>query len=158
MKNRTLPYLLLLFSLTVQMILLRYVTVFPDLVLMTAVFGGIFLGPFQGAALGLAGGFLRGCFSSGTIGPDMVVFSISAYLSSVFSMMFYKRNPLFHIFSVLISAVCVFMAQAVYLSYRYGADISPIAVLAASRTQIFLTALAAPLLFPLWAFALEVEE
>ena len=158
MKNRILVYTVLLFSLALQLFALRYLRVFPDLALMMAVFAGIFLGSFEGVAVGLAAGFLRGCFSSGTAGLDMGTFAVVAYASSVFSSMFYKRNLLFDMISVLAAAIFIFSAQALYFSVLYGVDVYVMSVLKESLRQILFTVLAVPFIFPVWCAFLKVEE
>lgn len=158
MKNRLALYITLIISVAAQLLALKYFRVFPDLALMIAVFSGMFFGPFEGVVVGLFSGFLRSCFSSGTMAVDMVTFSLSAYASSIFSLMFYKRNLLFHVVSVMASAFLVFFAQALYLRYLYGVDISLASVLTETRGQVFLSALTAPFIFPIWALILRVEE
>ena len=125
---------------------------------MVAVFAGIFFGPFEGIVLALLAGFVRGCFSSGTTGLDMVTFVIVAYASSVFSSMFYKRNLLFDMVSVLLAAVFVYAAQALFFSSLYGSDVSVMSVLGESRGQIFFTVIAVPFVFPFWCALLRIEE
>jgi hypothetical protein len=157
-NRAALLYLLLVGSLVIQLFALKYFREFPDLALMMAVFAGIFFGPFEGAALGLASGFFRGCFASGSTGLDMVVFSAVAYVSSLFSLMFYKRNPLFHVIAVLAASLFVLFAQSVYFGSVYDAEISFMDVLARNKSQIFLTAAFSPLIFSLWSVLLKTEE
>jgi rod shape-determining protein MreD len=158
MKNSSGAYITLVISLVAQLFALKYFRVSPDLMVMITVFSGIFLGVFEGAALGLTAGFLRGCFSSGTIGPDMFALSVSAYAAAAFSSMFYRFNPLFHVVSVILASVFVLFAQATYLSSFYGVDVSFAGVLAEYRWQIFLTALFTPFMFRLWSSILGSEE
>ncbi|MFA6636050.1 MAG: hypothetical protein WCV56_02900 [Candidatus Omnitrophota bacterium] len=151
-------YVLLIGSLVIQLFALKYFRAFPDLALMTAVFAGIFFDPFEAAALGLAAGFFRSCFASGSTGLDMVIFSAAAYISSLFSLMFYRRNPLFHVIAVLAASLFVLFTQAVYFGAVYDAEISFIDVLSRNKGQIFLTAAASPIIFPLWSVLLKTEE
>lgn len=158
MKNRFGAYIILLLSLALELFALKYSRVFPELTLMFVVFAGIFFGPFEGVVLGVTAGFLRACFSSGTFGTDMIMFAFIAYVSSVFSVMFYKKNPLFHAVLVLAAFISFLSAQAIFFSAAYGTDIPVVTVLNGSRLQILFTVLTAPFIFPLWCSFLKIEE
>jgi rod shape-determining protein MreD len=158
MRNRLGIYLTLLLSVAAQFFALKYLKLFPDLALITAVFAGIFMGPFEGVAVALIAGFARGCFSVGTVGVDMLTFPLVAYVSSLFSGMFYRRNLLFDMAAVLTAAIFIFSIQAVYISLFFGVDVSVASVLSESRAQIFFTVLAVPFVFPFWCAFLMVEE
>ncbi|HPN73307.1 MAG TPA: rod shape-determining protein MreD [Candidatus Omnitrophota bacterium] len=158
MKNRLTAYTILIASISGQLFALKYFRFFPDLTFLYTVFFGIFYGPYEGAVMGLAAGFLRACFSVGTSGLDMFMLPVTAYVSYLFSELFYKKNPLFQVLMSLSGFVFFISAQAFFLGGVYDLDMKLTDVLSESRWQISLTVLAAPFIFPLWCGILRTGE
>lgn len=63
----------------------------PDLMLVLVILSGFFYGPFEGALVGVASGFLRDAFAGGSIGVGMLVCMYAGIVSGlVFQKMFRK--------------------------------------------------------------------
>lgn len=158
MKNTIKIYIALVITLSIQLLASRYSKIFPDLSLMLVVFGGIFFGFLEGVALGIVTGFLRGCFSSGAMAPQVISLGVVAYMSSMFSSMFYRKNPFFHALSILVACLLVVFVQIVHLRTSYSSDISFLEFTVANKWRVFYTVLTGPLIFQFWFFLFRTEE
>ena len=158
MKKHIWVYAVLVFSLSLQLSVLRNIRLLPDLALLVVVFTGIFFGPLEGVALGALAGFLRGCFSPGTMALNVALFPAVGYISSVISAMFYKKNPLFHVVCVLVGVLFIVSVQILYFNSMHAAEMTLRDVLLHNRIRLALTVLSAPLVFGALSWLMGLEE
>ncbi len=158
MKDRLYLYSLLVIFLSVQVVLMKRTAWVPDLVLLTVVFTGIFRGWGEGAVFGLAAGFLRGCFSVGTPGLDILLFPAVGAVSSVLPAMFYRQNPAAQVFAATAVVFTVVAAHTLYLNATCGNDIGIFFALKNSWKCLALTVAVSPLVFVCLERLLRVES
>ena len=157
MKKRLRLYSLIFASVLVQVFALRYIPIFPDIILLIVVFSGIFFGPAEGAVAGLVAGFMRGCFSAGTFPVDLVVFPLVGYLSSMLSVLFYKRNPAFQLFAAAVGMFLVVSFHTLYFN-AVGGGLSLSSVFIKSWKYLAVTVFISPFIFAILGTLLQLEE
>ncbi len=155
MKKNLNILILLLGSVFIQIFLTRNIICFPDIILLVVVFAGIFLGAGSGAWVGITAGFLRGCFSCGTIFLDISLFLIIGINSSFLAEKFYKYNPVVQSF---ISGAAIFITitgRTLYFNVAGGNPVSILSPYAANWKMIGITILLSPIFF---AFAKKIVK
>ncbi len=158
MKQRAILYILLFAFFFLQVSFMGRVNWFPDLVLLIVIFTGMFRGSAEGGLMGLAAGFLRGCFSVNTFVLDLFLFPVVGLVSSVMPRLFYRQNAAAQVFVVLLALLAVVNAHALYMNSVWGNDVSLPAVIFNSRGVFAGTLIAAPLLFAFLKRILHVED
>lgn len=158
MKTRIYLYLILVLAVLVQVLMMKHVGGFPDIILLVVVFTGIFRGWAEGAALGLVAGLLRGAFSVATLPVDIFLFPMVGGMSSVLSKLFYRHNPTVQMFTSAVALFAVIAAQTVYLNNIAGNEIGVSSVVLKSWKQFFLTILIVPFMFMALRAVLKLEE
>ncbi|MFH1552635.1 MAG: rod shape-determining protein MreD [Candidatus Omnitrophota bacterium] len=157
-KKRVFLYGLLMFSVLAQVILMKRVAWFPDIILLMVVFAGIFRGGIEAAVLGLVAGLLRGLFSPETLPIDIFIFPAVGVISSVMTRMFYRQNPAAQIFTTTIAVTLVVALQTLYLNATSGSDIGVHIVLLKSWKPIVVTVVISPFVFTFLKELLRLEE
>ena len=107
MAKRFYLYGLLLVFVFLQVILMKHVSWFPDIILLMVVFAGVFRGAFEGVCAGFIAGFLRGSFSVDTFLLDMFLFAAVGLLSSVMGKMLYRQHSFAQILVTSVSVFCL---------------------------------------------------
>ena len=147
MKKRLYLYGILVFAVFLQTYAMKYLGIFPDVILLVVVFTGIFSGVSEGAILGLVAGFLRGSFSPSTLGVDIFLFPAIGAVSSLLSRLFYRQNPTVQMFTALVAFFLVVFVHTVYLNNLSGNEVSVVAMLLGSWKQLLLTIITVPFMF-----------
>lgn len=150
-------YALLLVSVVAQSVLFRFVVWFPDLILLTVVFAGIFRRLDEAVVLGVVAGFLRNCFSVQPLFLDIFLFPLVGIISFLLGGMFYRRNPVVQIFTSLVCMAMVVAAHLLYFNLAMGNDIAIVPVFIRSKGVIAVTALFSPLFFAIFK-GLQLQE
>ncbi|MEA3489188.1 MAG: rod shape-determining protein MreD [Candidatus Omnitrophota bacterium] len=158
MKIRWRSFICLIVCVLVQVALMRYVTFFPDVILLFVVFTGIFRGGTEAAVSGFLAGFLRGCFSVGTSALDIFLFPAVGILSSALGGKVYRQNPVAQIFIAAIAVVTVVIAHTIYLNVMTGSGIGIGFVFLNSWKTLVATVLVAPFFFVFLKGALGLGE
>ena len=151
-------YFSLIIVVLIQAMLMRRIFWFPDLVLLTVVFAGIFRGNLEGVCTGFVAGFLRGCFSVNMLGLDIFLFPFIGIMSAMMPRMFYRQNPAAQMFTVLITMVTAITAHTLYLNFVGGNDITVSSVLLRSWKCLAVTIMVSPLFFMFLKSLLRMEE
>ncbi|NQT32565.1 MAG: hypothetical protein HQ594_02695 [Candidatus Omnitrophica bacterium] len=157
-KTRIYLYSLLIISVLMQIVLMRHLNWFPDIILLMAVFTGIFMGPGQGAVFGSIAGLLRGTFSAGTVVLDIFLFSLLGVMSSLLAKKFYRQNPVFQIAVTMAASFIVVAVHTLYLNFVSGNDLTVPFVILSSRMHLAVTVLISPFVFILLKKILRLEE
>ena len=157
-KTRIYLYSLLVISVLVQIVFMRNLNWFPDIILLMVVFTGIFLGPSQGAVFGSIAGLLRGTFSHGTVVADIFLFSLLGLLASILTRKFYRQNPIFQIVVTFVASILVIAAHTLYLNYISENDLTVSFVVLSSKVHLAVTVLISPFIFILLKRILRVGE
>jgi rod shape-determining protein MreD len=158
MKQRVILYILLFISLFLQVSFMGRVNWFPDLVLLVVIFTGMFRGSAEGGLMGLAAGFLRGCFSINTFVLDLFLFPVVGLVSSIMPRLFYRQNAAAQVFVVLLALLAVVNVHTFYMNSIWGNDIGLSTAIFNSRGVFAGTLIAAPLLFAFLQRVLQVED
>ncbi len=158
MRTRVYLYSLLIVSVGVQVILMRRIVWFPDLILLMVIFTAIFRGGIEGAGFGLAAGFLRGCFSVGTLPLDIFLFPAVGAISARLTRMFYRQNPAAQVFTTVIAALIVVAAHTLYLNVTAGNDVKISFAFLSSWRSVIVTVLVSPFAFAFLKTLLRLEE
>ena len=114
MKNFFYPYLWLVIALLFQVSISPLTVWCPDLLLLAAISFAVFSDTGKGLMFSFLAGFLRGLMSVHTLPVDIVIFPLLAFVSVVISRIFYRHNPVTHIF---ITALAIFSLIAAHLTY-----------------------------------------
>ena len=158
MKIRLSLYVLLVSFVFIQIVLMKYAPWFPDIILLMVVFTGIFRGSAEGAALGLAAGFFRGCFSVGTIAPDIFLFPAVGAMSSELAGRFYRHNAAAQMLITAGSILTVVVSHTLYLNFTSGNDASVFFVILTSWKYLATTVFISPFLFAFLKKTLRLKE
>ena len=151
-------FLLLLLFVLLQVGLFKGAAWSPDLIVLMVVFIGIFRGTREALVYGLIAGFLRGCFSEGTIYLDILLFPLAGMVSSILGRMFYRQNPAVQALNALIVMVLIMFVHTAFLNITSGNDIPISFVYAASWRRIAVTVLVSPFVFSFLAYLLRLED
>lgn len=158
MKTRLSLYILLVLFVFTQIVLMKYVPWFPDIILLIVVFTGIFRGSVEGAALGLAAGFFRGCFSVDTLVLDIFLFPVVGVMSSVMAGRFYRQNPAAQMLITAGAILGVAVSHILYLNFISSNDASVFLVILTSWKCLVTTVFISPFLFALLKKTLRLKE
>lgn len=158
MRKRIFLYSLLVTFVLTQVVLMKCVTWFPDIILLIVVFTGVFWGGVEGLGVGFAAGFLRGCFSIGTLPVDILVFSAVGVISWLLAKMFYHQNPVVQIVITIVALLIVVISHTVYLNVISGNNVSLPLVLLASRMSLTVTVFISPVVFSFLKGLVGVKE
>ncbi len=155
---RILLYGLLILFVFVQIVLKKYISWVPDIILLMVVFTGVFRGSVEGAGLGLVAGFFRGCFSAGTFALDIFLFPAVGLVSSLLGGMFYRQNPVAQMFTTAVAILIVTASHTLYLNFVYGNDVGVFPVIMASWKCLITTVCVSPFFFAFLKKTLRLKE
>lgn len=130
---------------------------FPDLMLLTAVFSGIFFGKAEGALTGAVAGFLRGCFSAGVFPFDVFAFSFIGYFSAVLSSFFYKGSPVFQTLASAAASLFLLFSHSLYF-HLSGAGMSTQSAFLGSWRYLAVTVFVSPFIFGIFGVLLKLGD
>lgn len=140
-------YLLLSFSVIVQMSFMNRFIWFPDFILLMVVFVGIFRNSGEGAIFGLVAGILRGVFSLSTLSVDIFIFPIIGSFCWIISGMFYRKSPIGQMFTVFIALVFIITCHILFINFTNTSNVSLIKVIISDWRQLIVTTFFSPIFF-----------
>jgi len=103
-------------------------------------------------------GFLRGLMSVHTLPVDIVIFPLLAFVSGVISHIFYRHNPVTHIFIAASAIFSLIAAHLTYLNIISGSQMNLGPVFEDSWRTITATILLAPFIFAMVGGQLEGQK
>lgn len=115
--NRFHIYAILLISVFLNLTVTNYIKLFgakPDMVVLSVVFVGLFLGKGKGLEAGIAGGFLKDLFTLDTFGMNTSILGLTGLAAGALSLAFFRESKstqalLVLIFTVFSMALTFFM-------------------------------------------------
>lgn len=118
--NRFHIYIVLISALFLQVTVLNFLAIFgvkPDLVLISVIFFGLFLGPGAGLEFGLVAGLLKDIFALDYFGINAFIFCLTGLIVGVVNTRFFKESRMtqfvlvfsFTIFSMVLHYFLVYI-------------------------------------------------
>lgn len=158
MKTRLFLYILLVLGVAAQVVLMMRLSWFPDLVLLMVVFVSIFRRVGESIVFSFVAGFLRGCFSLGTLGVDILLFPAVSALSSMLAKMFYRQNSAAQIFITTIAFAVVLGSHTFYLNVTGDSNIAFSSAVSANWRHMAATIFICPFAYAAVKGLLRLEE
>ena len=141
-----------------QIFFLKFVKIFPDLMLLFVVFCAIFLGTLESVMMGLLAAVCRSVFSVETFRIDILLFPFIGLFSSAISRLLYSQNVLVQVIISFLSMILLIGGHILYLNVSFLRDIKPMDAFSTNIWVILITVCFAPPLFNFLKGIFRVEE
>lgn len=157
MKRYFSNFAILIISVFIQVVLMKDVKNFPDIILLTVVFTGIFLDLRSTVIIGFIAGFFRACFSVNPFWLDMFVFLTLGPITFMLSNMLNRYNPVIQMFITAAALLWIFSFQMFFLNVTNN-GLSLFSVLFSQWKALAATIFVSPLYFAVSGKILNIDD
>jgi hypothetical protein len=147
MKKKNILYVLVVFSLFLQVYFAGASRYIPDLAIIAVAFAAVFGELEEGIQVALVAGFIKGLLSASMFFAYIVMYPLVAVVSWFISLMLYRQSAVIQLIIVALAVFLVNNFQLFYLNVVSGNDVNILPVLANRVFADLLTIIIAPAVF-----------